>query len=247
MSAALIHQRFPPTCEPEPSPRRPRVRAWRFAAGVAFFLTIGLALPQSSAPVAATALGTQTFDAFTAQVPFGWSSAIADFDSDGLPDIAAAHRIGSAGSARYQLRVAISGREEQTVTFSSTQGALAIRAVDVDNDRDLDVVVTPILGREVVGVWLNDGGGHFNASSAVPSLPLFAFTAQAPTIGVPFVVAGAPAPRRMHLAAARSVSNRAAPTADDTIPLSPPLVIIAPALFNLAPRPPPLSPPTFSL
>ena len=36
-------------------------------------------------------------------------------------------------------------------------------AVDVDNDHDLDLVVTALLGRDVVAVWLNDGAGHLTS------------------------------------------------------------------------------------
>jgi hypothetical protein len=35
---------------------------------------------------------------------------------------------------------------------------------DVDHDNDLDVVVSAVLSREVVGIWLNDGGGRFEAT-----------------------------------------------------------------------------------
>jgi hypothetical protein len=46
-----------------------------------------------------------------------------------------------------------------------------VAAIDVDNDHDLDLVITPLLGRDVVGIWLNDGAGHFRRGDldAVPA------------------------------------------------------------------------------
>ena len=54
----------------------------------------------------------------------------------------------------------------QTVSFVSTRGALTIAAFDVDDDHDADLVVTPVLSHEIVGIWVNDGAGHFDAGNS---------------------------------------------------------------------------------
>jgi len=130
-----------------------------FVPGVAFLLVAmlwpGFAWSQS----AATA--TPTFRPGTAGSPFAWTSVVADFNADGRPDIAVADRVGGRGSSTYRIEFELSSGHHQLVSFASTYGALSITAVDVDNDHDVDLVITPVLSRHVVGVWLNDGTGHF--------------------------------------------------------------------------------------
>jgi hypothetical protein len=106
-----------------------------------------------------------TFRPGTAAAPFNWADAIADFDADGAPDIAIADRTTSSGS-RYNIEVHLSRGWTQTVSFVSTEGALTIAAFDVDDDHDADLVVTPVLSREIVGIWVNDGAGHFDAGNS---------------------------------------------------------------------------------
>ena len=86
---------------------------------------------------------------------------MADFNADGRPDVAVANRLGRRGSARYRIDVRLSGDDSQLITFLSTTGDVRIRAIDVDHDHDLDLVATPLVGQHIVGVWLNDGSGHF--------------------------------------------------------------------------------------
>ena len=94
--------------------------------------------------------------------PFGSSSVINDFNADGKPDVAIADHVVGRASA-YRLEFSISGQGVHDVTFESRHAALTIRVADVDSDNDLDVIVgTPLFG-ETVGVWLNDGQGHFTA------------------------------------------------------------------------------------
>jgi VCBS repeat protein len=127
----------------------------RFVAAVAFLLLAGL-----SPRVAAA----QTFSLTDS------STAVADFNADGRPDIAIANHIGG-GNAAYRIDIQLSNGHPQSISFLSAQFGLRVAAVDVDNDHDLDLVVTPLLGRDVVGVWLNDGAGHFGRSEegALPS------------------------------------------------------------------------------
>ena len=108
----------------------------------------------------------------TASRPLGWSTAVADFNRDGTPDFAIADRVGhSASGYLFRLEFSVSGLQTQTVALDSAQEALTLRASDLDNDDDLDVVVTATLSHAVVGVWLNDGHGSFGKSDVV-AVPL---------------------------------------------------------------------------
>jgi FG-GAP repeat protein len=131
--------------------------------------------------------------------PFGWSTAVGDFDRDGTPDVAVADHVGRPGGDRYAYRIAfsLSSAAGDDVTFESTVDAVTIRTIDVDHDNDLDIVVGRALGGDAVGVWLNDGHGHFT-SADVDQLPS-AVRART-TVSVPFapidIVSLDSAPRR---------------------------------------------------
>jgi hypothetical protein len=118
-----------------------------------------------------------TFRSGTAADPFNSATAIADFDADGAPDVAIADRT-TRGGSRYNIEVHFSRGWTQTVSFVSTKGALSITAFDVDNDHDAYLIVTPVLSHEVVGIWVNDGVGHFDAGNSE------SFASVAGTIGV---------------------------------------------------------------
>jgi hypothetical protein len=136
--------------------------AGRFATGVAFLLASALSHPVSGQTVAGH--GSPAAAAFTPSnvaAPFGWASASADFNADGRADLAVAEHVGSRSGFAYRIDVQLSNGDHQSFSFGSPHPALRVTAFDVDNDHDIDLVVTPMLGREVVGVWLNDGAGHF--------------------------------------------------------------------------------------
>lgn len=96
--------------------------------------------------------------------PFGWSTVIGDFNTDGNPDVAVADHIGQwAGSYAYRIEFSMSGQAPNGVTFESSYDAVTISASDVDFDHDLDVVVGVPFSRKAVAVWLNDGHGHFTS------------------------------------------------------------------------------------
>jgi hypothetical protein len=117
----------------------------------------------------------------TAAAPFGASSVITDFDADGAPDVAIADRTIRNGS-HYKIEVQLSDGSTQTVSFLSTKGALRVSAADLDNDHDQDLIVTPVLGREVVGVWMNDGTGHFARGRDAPYQPFVPTLESIPTL-----------------------------------------------------------------
>jgi hypothetical protein len=129
---------------------------------------IGLMLVVS---VASIADRSSRHDALTrvdgAARPFDWASGIGDFNTDGTPDVAIADRIANRhGRYAYRIDFAVSGQTEDgrdDVTFESTFGDVTLRVADVDRDNDLDVIVATPLAGESVGIWLNDGAGHFTA------------------------------------------------------------------------------------
>src|SRR5262249_36180366 len=98
----------------------------------------------------------------TAAAPFGWATALGDFNNDGKPDIAVADRIRSAGPAyEFDVEVAVSNERPQHLSVAAPYDAIAVVVDDIDDDADLDIVVTPAPTRDVLAAWLNDGSGHF--------------------------------------------------------------------------------------
>lgn len=94
--------------------------------------------------------------------PFGWSTAVGDVNTDGEPDVAIADHVGHrANEYEYRIELSISGQAPLDVRFQSKHDAVSISLSDVDRDDDLDIVVGVPLSAETVGVWLNDGHGHF--------------------------------------------------------------------------------------
>jgi hypothetical protein len=123
--------------------------------------------PTQSRCESAEAPSLPAFRLGNAARPFGWSTAVGDFNVDGTPDLAIADRVSrAAGGYAYQIQFAVSGRAPRSVAFESEQAALSVRASDVDHDDDLDVVVSSALSHEVVAIWLNDGTGEFQATDA---------------------------------------------------------------------------------
>jgi len=135
-----------------------------------------------------------------APAPFGWSSTIADFNSDGRPDVAVANRLSNHGGSNFRIDVQLSDGHRQSMSFASAQPALRVTAVDVDNDHDIDLVVTQLLGHRVVGVWLNDGAGNFQKGHSRELPPVSARLANATLSGLaPQFALATPSPLLMAL------------------------------------------------
>jgi hypothetical protein len=108
----------------------------------------------------------QQFRLGTAALPFGWSTAIAKLDTDEKLDFAIADRIGNGTNGyNYRLQLALSEADNQVFHFRSADSALKVSIVDLDDDADLDVVLTHALSGEIAGVWLNNGEGGFHQAN----------------------------------------------------------------------------------
>jgi hypothetical protein len=98
----------------------------------------------------------------TAAMPFGWATAVADLDSDQKLDFAIADRTGNGPNGyNYSLQLTLSQAENQVFQFRSPDSALNVSIVDLDDDADLDVVLTHAVSGEIAGVWINNGRGGF--------------------------------------------------------------------------------------
>lgn len=108
---------------------------------------------------------TSAFRLGNAAMPFGWSTAVGDFNRDGKADLAIADETGRrpAGYA-YRIELALSGSARYDVTFETAQAAVAISVADIDGDRDVDLLLTVPLSDRRIGIFLNDGRGQFRSA-----------------------------------------------------------------------------------
>jgi hypothetical protein len=156
----------------------------------------GVASAATAHPAAVTPLSV--FRLGTAARPFGWSTTIGDLNTDGTPDLVIADRTSrSAGGYTYQLEFEVSGLEPREISFDSRQDAVTVGVSDVDHDNDLDVVVSVVLSKEIVGIWLNDGTGRFNATDVrqFPSHALLLQTVSPRDLSVDPAALGVPSRR----------------------------------------------------
>jgi len=199
---------------------------------------------RASAPSNASAAAPQqpAFRLGTAARPFGWATAIGDFNDDGTPDVVVADHVGRrADRYAYRLEFSLSGAAPADVFFESTADALTITTVDIDHDNDLDIVAGRPMNGGTVGVWLNDGRGHFTAAD-VRRFPSAIGAHQRIEAGNrpadPGVVVASPRPQQSRLAA----FGAGASDSDDRA--NAPVARFALASFSIgpsSPRGPPLN------
>jgi len=91
---------------------------------------------------------------------------MADFTGDGHPDVATLEfdRLDSS-TAQYSIEVQLSEGGRQSLRLTGPPGGLFITPRDVTGDGTLDLVVRSVGSQLPVGVFLNDGCGHFAAKA----------------------------------------------------------------------------------
>jgi hypothetical protein len=139
----------------------------------------------------------QAFRLGNAAEPFGRSTVVSDFNTDGRPDVAVADHVARRTSNyAYRIEFSLSGQAPRDVTFESSRAAITIAVVDIDRDNDLDLIVGTPLSGETVGIWLNDGQGHFTAGDLRQAPPTIRSLQSVDTDGpLAYFVAFEPSPR----------------------------------------------------
>lgn len=92
------------------------------------------------------------------------SWAIADLDGDQKADLVTAGP-GRHDAQGYSHDVGIrfaGSPEEGSFTFRGRSANVRVSIRDLDGDRDGDIVILEGSSPKAVGVWLNDGSGHFH-------------------------------------------------------------------------------------
>lgn len=87
--------------------------------------------------------------------------AAADLDGDNQPDGAILADAGWGQRTVHTIELHFSGRENVALTFESREPALAISALDVNQDGATDIIVEQPFTHKRIQVWLNDGHGGF--------------------------------------------------------------------------------------
>ncbi len=121
--------------------------------------------------------------------PLGHTLAVADLDGDSQADGAIlidSQRMGAHTSV--QIKLHFTGRPNSELNFESSGHALAVRAWDVDQDGDNDLVVEDAFTHKPLRVWINEGHGDFHEGNVqdFPALALEADKQLQPPSNQPF-------------------------------------------------------------
>jgi hypothetical protein len=124
-----------------------------------------------AAAAAETPVNRSSIDLRQVDTTLGAGWILADLDHDGKPDIASGHRVShNADGYLYQIELRLSTEDRRRtglVTLSHTDAlGLQISAIDIDGDKDLDLVIGGRFTATHSNVFLNDGNGRFVESPA---------------------------------------------------------------------------------
>jgi hypothetical protein len=96
-------------------------------------------------------------------------------NGDKVADLASAgpgRREGTEYAREISVRLAGAGNSQFTVRSPGAAIQLSLRDIDGDHDRDL-IIVEP-WSRQAIGIWLNDGRGHFEEGNLAKYAPALA-------------------------------------------------------------------------
>lgn len=146
---------------------------------------LGLAAPRSEVHALPHGLSSPTLS--------GW--ALSDFDGDHEIDFATAGSKRSDGPGfAYDVQIELGANRLVSFTLHSLSATVQLSAQDVDGDHDRDIVILGTALLEPVGVWLNDGSGHFHEGEIAKFRDALArrnpesFKPPAPTLKLAFAV-----------------------------------------------------------
>src|SRR6185436_8581239 len=83
-------------------------------------------------------------------------------NGDRAADMAAAGpgRVDGPGYSR-EVSISIAGLAKTHFTVRSSSASIRLSVRDIDGDHDRDLVILESWSSKPIGIWLNDGSGHF--------------------------------------------------------------------------------------
>ena len=113
--------------------------------------------------------------------PFETPWTLADFDGDHNPDLAQA--ISRDSGTVYRIDIGLSrGPSGSFMIDNPDAWDLDLDAVDVDGDRDVDLIVNERFRKQRIKVFINDGQGSFSTTSSSLSSETFERTTFTPAV-----------------------------------------------------------------
>lgn len=88
--------------------------------------------------------------------------AIADLDGDDKPDGAILlESEGSHGQGYFEVELHFTGHRNANLKFQSLEPAVTVKALDINHDGDVDLIIEQSWTHRRLQVWINDGHGNF--------------------------------------------------------------------------------------
>src|SRR5215831_5032147 len=131
--------------------------------GLLFFSITGYCSDALKSP-----LTSETQSAFRLYFPES-SWVLRDLDGNHTPDFAGGQLLDRTTDGylyRVQLQLSGDASSSSFTLFHNNVLGLRITGVDIDGDNDTDLIISDRFFSQHIGIWLNDGKGHF-----VKSLP----------------------------------------------------------------------------
>ena len=133
---------------------------WRCLSALLVSLAFCAHTSVASASTPSDALASLSFN-----TTLGTNWAFADFDGDQQPDLAQSRSL-AHGKHRVEVRLSRLNQAHSFALKNPDSLELQLDAVDVDGDRDLDLVISGRYFGQRIGVWINDGKGSFSKDSS---------------------------------------------------------------------------------